>query len=65
MMRQGGRIVLIDFGLAKNVDSELSNAGEVRGSPYCISPEQAAGASVDRRGDLYSLGVIFYEMLTG
>jgi serine/threonine protein kinase len=67
MMRQDGRIVLIDFGLAKRVDSavELTNAGEVRGSPYYISPEQAEGANVDQRSDLYSLGVMFYEMLTG
>jgi serine/threonine protein kinase len=65
MMREDGRIVLIDFGLAKSLDSELSNAGEVRGSPYYISPEQAAGARVDQRSDLYSLGVMFYEMLTG
>jgi serine/threonine protein kinase len=65
MMREDGRIVLIDFGLAKSLDSELSNAGEVRGSPYYISPEQATGARVDQRSDLYSLGVMFYEMLTG
>lgn len=66
MMRQDGRIVLIDFGLAKHVDSgELTHAGEVRGSPYYISPEQAEGATVDRRSDLYSLGVIFHEMMTG
>jgi serine/threonine-protein kinase PpkA len=66
MMRPDGRIVLIDFGLAKSLDSlHLTNAGEVRGSPYYISPEQADGSSVDQRSDLYSLGVIFYEMLTG
>lgn len=67
MMRPDGRIVLIDFGLAKAVHSEaqLTSAGEVRGSPYYISPEQAEGAPVDQRSDLYSLGVIFYEMLTG
>ncbi len=67
MMRPDGRIVLIDFGLAKAVhsDSQLTSAGEVRGSPYYISPEQAEGAPVDQRSDLYSLGVIFYEMLTG
>jgi serine/threonine protein kinase len=65
MMRPDGRIVLIDFGLAKRLDGGITNAGEVRGSPYYISPEQAEGAPVDPRSDLYSLGVMFYEMLTG
>jgi serine/threonine protein kinase len=67
MMRQDGRIVLIDFGLAKRLDNgtQVTNAGEVRGSPYYISPEQAEGAPTDPRSDLYSLGVMFYEMLTG
>jgi serine/threonine protein kinase len=37
----------------------------VRGSPYYISPEQAEGAPVDQRSDIYSLGIMFYEMLTG
>ena len=39
--------------------------GEIRGSPYYISPEQAEGGPVDQRSDLYSLGVMFFEMLTG
>jgi serine/threonine-protein kinase PpkA len=66
MMRPDGRIVLIDFGLAKSMDgAHMTNVGEVRGSPYYISPEQAEGSPVDQRSDLYSLGVIFYEMLTG
>lgn len=65
MMRPDGRIVLIDFGLAKHSGAALTNAGEVRGSPYYISPEQAEGAAVDERSDVYSLGIMFYEMLTG
>jgi serine/threonine protein kinase len=67
MMRPDGRIVLIDFGLAKLVDSsmQLTIAGEIRGSPYYISPEQAEGGPVDQRSDLYSLGIMFFEMLTG
>ena len=67
MMRPDGRIVLIDFGLAKSManGAELTNAGEIRGSPYYISPEQAEGSDVDQRSDLYSLGVMFCEMLTG
>ncbi len=67
MMRPDGRIVLIDFGLAKHMEAgtQLTSAGEVRGSPYYISPEQAEGSPVDQRSDLYSLGVILYEMLTG
>jgi serine/threonine-protein kinase PpkA len=67
MMRPDGRIVLIDFGLAKHLDgnTSLTSVGEVRGSPYYISPEQAEGAFVDQRSDLYSLGIMFYEMLTG
>lgn len=65
MMRPDGRIVLIDFGLAKHLDSDTTSAGEVRGSPYYISPEQAEGALVDQRSDVYSLGILFYEMLTG
>lgn len=67
MMRPDGRAVLIDFGLAKQLgdDTALTNAGEIRGSPYYVSPEQAEGLPVDPRSDLYSLGIICFEMLTG
>jgi serine/threonine protein kinase len=67
MLREDGQVVLIDFGLAKAiVDATRSTAaGVLRGSPYYMSPEQAHGTELDGRSDLYSLGVIFHEMLTG
>lgn len=66
MLRHDGKVVLIDFGLAISADSNrLTSAGEVHGSPYYISPEQIEGIPGDQRSDLYSLGVMFYEMLSG
>lgn len=67
MERADGSLALIDFGLARHieVDVEMTGAGEIFGTPYYMSPEQGHGQSLDERSDLYSLGVIFYEMLTG
>ena len=67
MLRKDGSIALIDFGLAKSakLKSEITDKGEIFGTPYYMSPEQGHGNSVDERSDIYSLGVIFYEMLTG
>jgi eukaryotic-like serine/threonine-protein kinase len=67
MLRADGSVALIDFGLAKHVrvDAEITATGEIFGTPYYMSPEQGHGQSCDERSDLYSLGVIFYEMLTG
>jgi ActR/RegA family two-component response regulator len=66
MLRESGQVVLIDFGLAKDLGGATRStaAGILRGSPYYMSPEQAQGADLDVRSDLYSLGVILYEMLT-
>ncbi|GAB2588165.1 hypothetical protein GCM10027034_20760 [Ramlibacter solisilvae] len=67
MLRQDGILAIADFGIAKQVSMKLTDtgAGEIIGTPYYISPEQALGHPVDARADLYSLGVMAYEMLTG
>lgn len=67
MLRSDDSIALIDFGLAKRLRlrMELTDEGEIFGTPYYMSPEQGHGNGVDHRSDIYSLGVIFYEMLTG
>jgi serine/threonine protein kinase len=67
MLRKDGSLALIDFGLAKRakLENEITDKGEIFGTPYYMSPEQGHGGSVDERSDLYSLGVVFYEMLTG
>jgi DNA-binding NarL/FixJ family response regulator len=67
MLREDNSPVLIDFGLARRSmdDTGTTGIGQVLGSPYYISPEQSQGQRVDARTDLYSLGVMFYEMLTG
>jgi len=65
MLRADGSVALIDFGLAKHVqvDAEITATGEIFGTPYYMSPEQGHAQPLDERSDLYSLGVIFYEML--
>jgi len=67
MFRKDGTAVLTDFGIAKvqGTTSEMTQMGYIAGTPYYMAPEQARGGSVDQRADIYSLGVVFYEMLTG
>ena len=67
MLRADGALCLIDFGLAKANEKDVSLTGsrEIFGTPYYMSPEQGHAEDIDRRSDLYSLGVMFYEMLTG
>jgi serine/threonine-protein kinase PpkA len=67
LFRADGRPVIVDFGLAKDLSatSTLTIAGQLLATPRYMSPEQCLNLPVDGRSDLYSLGVILYEMLTG
>jgi serine/threonine protein kinase len=67
MFREDDSLVLIDFGLARQaaLDAEITGTGEIFGTPYYMSPEQGHAGHVDQRGDIYSLGVMFFELLTG
>jgi len=66
LFREDGSAVLTDFGVARAVarTTRMTNTGMVVGTPHYMSPEQARGAAIDGRADLYSLGVVFYEMIT-
>lgn len=62
---RNGRIKLTDFGIAHLANSSHTLAGQMLGSPRYMSPEQAMGREVDGRSDIFSLGAVLYEMLTG
>jgi formylglycine-generating enzyme required for sulfatase activity/tRNA A-37 threonylcarbamoyl transferase component Bud32 len=66
MVRADGAIKLMDFGISKLVDHSLTGASMVMGTPFYMSPEQLKNsANVDARSDIYSVGVMMYEILTG
>jgi serine/threonine-protein kinase len=66
MVLPDGRVKIMDFGIARLQESELkTQSGVLLGSPQYMSPEQVAGHALDGRADVFSLGVVLYEMLTG
>jgi beta-lactam-binding protein with PASTA domain len=66
LMDDDGRLKVSDFGIARaGAASQMTEAGSIIGTAQYLSPEQARGAAVDHRSDLYSLGIVLYELLTG
>jgi tetratricopeptide (TPR) repeat protein/predicted Ser/Thr protein kinase len=66
MLDQSGRILVMDFGLARMVEGDgMTQTGALVGTMEYMSPEQALGKDLDQRSDLYSMGLILYELLTG
>jgi len=65
MVVDGESLKVMDFGLAKEADAHLTQTGTVIGTPHYMSPEQIQGKMLDGRTDLFSMGVVLYEMVTG
>ena len=65
IMHEDDRVKVTDFGIAKLVDTEMTQSGTLLGTPSYMSPEQAMGDKLDGRSDIFSLGVCCFEMLSG
>jgi serine/threonine protein kinase len=65
MLRDESSVALIDYGMSKQLalDAAITGDGEIFGTPYYMSPEQGHGRETDERSDIYSLGIIYFEML--
>src|SRR5260370_32868978 len=66
MVENTGRVVVMDFGIAHSMEGAgVTSTGMLVGTPAYVSPEQAKGEKVDPRSDIYTLGIVFYDLLTG
>ncbi len=65
LIAQNGTVKVMDFGIARSVEAGVSMSGGLTGTPAYMSPEQALGKTADARSDIYSLGLVMYEMFTG
>ena len=65
MVLESGEVKVTDFGIARAAGSTKTRTGVIKGTPYYMSPEQASGKQLDGRADIFSLGVVFYHVLTG
>src|SRR5208282_2533985 len=65
MILQNGLVKVTDFGIAKMMDMGMTQAGQILGTPNYMSPEQVKGRQIDGRSDIFSMGVILYELVTG
>ena len=67
LIDERGNCLLTDFGLARmaEVSTNLTSSGAIMGTPAYMSPEQGSGSDIDHRSDIYSLGIVLYEMVTG
>jgi eukaryotic-like serine/threonine-protein kinase len=65
LVDRDNRVKVTDFGIARAGASQMTEAGSIVGTAQYLSPEQARGTTVDHRSDLYSVGIVLYELLTG
>lgn len=65
MLDKAGHVKVMDFGIARSIETGTMTTGSIIGTPAYMAPEQAEGKAIDQRSDIYSLGLILYEMATG